>query len=192
VETDSRRPSSFTEHAFFIEEDWQVAERHGMEVVEVETLALAELDPQTMALLGVFQFMIGNTDWSGTSAAPGEDCCHNGAVIATPGTEGGRILLPYDFDQSGLIDAGYAIPSGSLSIKSVKQRLYRGYCQWTPALDSAIQRVSEQRAQVIGAFNSELASKRARRRAVEYLRESYEIVTDPQRRQSVIEERCRG
>ncbi len=136
--------------------------------------------------------MTGNTDWSGTSGPPGEDCCHNGAVIAPPGSGQLRILLPYDFDQSGLIDAAYALPSGSLGIRSVTQRLYRGDCPGNEALDWAIQRVNERRAQVTGVFESELVSERARRRAIGYLNESYEIINDPQRRQSVIEERCRG
>jgi len=192
VETEGRRPSSSTEHAFLIEEDWEAAERHGMEVVEVETLALPELDPQATALLAVFQFMTGNTDWSGTSGPPGEDCCHNGAVIAAPGSDQLKVLLPYDFDQSGLIDAAYAQPSGSLSIRSVTQRLYRGYCPANQELDWAIRRVNERRAEVLSAFESELVSERARRRAIGYLIESYEIINDPQRRQSVIEERCRG
>ena len=192
VETEGRRPSSFTEHAFLIEEDWEVAERHGMEVLEVETLSLSEIDAQATALLSVFHFIMGNTDWSGTSGPPGEDCCHNGVVIAAPGTEDGRVVVPYDFDQSGLIDSEYAEPSGSLSIRSVRQRLYRGYCQANQALDWAIQRVNERRPEVTGVFESEYVRERAQRQALDYLDEAYEIINDPEQRQSVIEERCRG
>ena len=192
VETGGRRPSSFTEHAFLIEEDWEVAERHGMEVVEVESLTLPELDPQATALLAVFQFMTGNTDWSGTSGPPGEDCCHNGAVMAPPGSGQLRVLVPYDFDQSGLIDTEYALPSDGLGIRSVTQRLYRGYCSANQELDWAIQHVNERRAQVLSAFESDLVSERAKRRAVGYLSESYEIINDAERMRSDIVERCRG
>ena len=192
VETEGRRPSTSTEHAFLIEEDWEVAERHGMEVVEVETLPLPALDTRASALLAIFHFMMGNTDWSGTSGPPGEDCCHNGALIGAPDSEHGRVVVPYDFDQSGLINSEYAQPSGSLSISSVTQRLYRGYCPSNPVLDWAIRHVNERRAQVMSAFESEFVSERAQRRAIDYLTRSYEIINDPERRQSVIDERCRG
>ena len=192
VETDARRADSFTEPAFLIEEDWEVAERNGMEVVEVERLALEALDRRTTALLGVFQFMTGNTDWAATSGPPGEDCCHNGIVIAAPGSAGGTVVVPYDFDQSGLVDARYARPSARLNIRSVRERLYRGYCRANPALDWAVERVNERRNAVTAAFGSGLAREPAQRRALEYLNASYAIINDPERRHAVIDARCRG
>ena len=66
----------------------------------------------------IFQYMIGNTDWSLVNM-------HNMKVIKVP--EHTKLVpVPYDFDYSGLVDAHYAVPFETLPIKSVTQRLYRG------------------------------------------------------------------
>jgi len=190
VETEGRRPESFTEPAFLIEEDWEVAERHDMEVVEVESLRIQDLHRRHTTLLAVFQFMIGNTDWSSLRATAGEDCCHNGVVIGGPGMD--AIVVPYDFDQSGVISTAYAKPNPALPIRSVRQRLYRGYCAMNGELEWVIQRLNEQRAEIVGVFDSERVGERQRNRALDYLRESYEIINDPEQRNEEIVEACRG
>ena len=190
LDTEARRPTSFTEPAFLIEEDWEVAERNDMQVLEVESLEISDLDPRHTALLAVFQFMIGNTDWSSIRAAEGEDCCHNGKVINRP--DMGAIVIPYDFDQSGVINIPYAQPNPDLRIGSVRQRLYRGLCAMNNELEWVIQRLNEQRVEVEGAFDSERVSKRRRDWASDYLRDSYEIINDPEQRNEEIVEACRG
>jgi hypothetical protein len=40
-----------------------------------------------------------------------------------------KVPLSYDFDMAGLVNAPYATINESLNIKSVKERLYRGYCR---------------------------------------------------------------
>jgi hypothetical protein len=69
--------------------------------------------------------MIANVDWSAKEPAPDEeDCGHNGKLIGTVGH--GVIVLPYDFDQSGLVSAAYATPMSDL--RYVRERRCRGYC----------------------------------------------------------------
>ena len=191
VDTERRR-RSFSEPAFLIEEDWEVAERLGMETLEVESLTASELDPRATALVSLFQFMIGNTDWSGTSGRPGDDCCHNGKVLGAPNSSVGRVLLPYDFDYAGLISTEYAQPNEGLSISSVRERLYRGYCATNAELAWAVTRMNEQRDRVQEAFDADPATTGARRRALRYLNESYEIINDAELRASQIIEACRG
>ena len=189
IETGTRRRTSSTEPAFLIEEDWEVAERNDMQALEVESFGISDLDPRHTALLGVFQFMIGNTDWSSIRAVEGEDCCHNGKVIGAP--DMGAIVIPYDFDQSGVINIPYAQPNRALRIQSVRQRLYRGLCAMNDELEWVIQRLNEQRAEVEGAFDSERVSKRRRDWALVYLRDSYEIINDLEQRNEEIVEACR-
>ncbi len=66
----------------------------------------------------------------------------------------GAIVIPYDFDQSGVINIPYAEPNRALRIGSVRQRLYRGLCAMNDELEWVIQRLNEQRAEVEGAFDS--------------------------------------
>ena len=190
LETEGRRPKSFTEPAFLIEEDWEVAGRNDMQVLEVESLDVSDLDPRHTTLLAVFQFMIGNTDWSSIRAAEGENCCHNGKVIGTPAM--GAIVIPYDFDQAGVINVPYAEPNPAFRIYSVRQRVYRGFCAMNGELEWVIQRLNEQRAAVEGAFDAERVSEKRRNSALDYMRESYEIINDPAQRNEEIVEACRG
>lgn len=190
LESDPKRKSSFTEPAFFIEEDWEVAARHGLEVVETDRLEVTDLEPRQTALLGLFQYVIGNTDWS-VLEGPGEDaCCHNGKVIGSTG--GGAFIIPYDFDQAGLIDAAYALPSEKLPIRSVTQRLYRGFCAMNAELQWALGRFNEERGTMEEMLRSDAVGERARNRSLEFLAESYEILNDPEAFKDDIVDVCRG
>jgi hypothetical protein len=173
------RPKPFTEPAFFIEEDRQVAERNGLEALDVSEVPLSELDARQTALLALFQYMIANTDWSATTAAPDEDdCCHNGKPIGRPG--GDVIVLPYDFDFSGLIQTDYAKPRSYLPIRSVRERLYRGYCAMNDELPWAVERFNEKRGAIERIFDAEPVDEHTRRRTIKYLDDFYATINDPE------------
>ena len=74
----------------------------------------------------LFQYMIGNTDYSSAYQ-------HNQKLLFV---EKKTVPIPYDFDMSGLVDASYAVVSQigdqELAITDVTQRLYRGF-ERTPA-----------------------------------------------------------
>ena len=38
------------------------------------------------------------------------------------------MVVPYDFDVSGLVNPPYALPPEGLGLDTVRQRRYRGYC----------------------------------------------------------------
>ncbi len=75
-----------------------------------------------MTLVAVFQYLIGNTDWSVWAR-------HNIAIVSVKAEPHPLFAVPYDFDFSGAVGAPYAIPPQTLPIHSVRERLYRGYCQ---------------------------------------------------------------
>jgi hypothetical protein len=190
-DTDERRGRTFTEPAFVIEEDWEVAERNGMEVAEPDNrIELPTLARRHTALLALFQYMIGNTDWAATQGPEGEPCCHNGKVVVSDAGE--RFVIPYDFDQAGLIDTSYASPNPQVSIRSVRERLYRGYCPMNDELDWAVARLNEQRSAIEAILREGPVSANARDRALAYLGESYSIINDPDRFRKEIVEGCRG
>jgi len=188
VDTSRRRTRLRTAPAFFIEGDAEAAERLGMEAIDIERVALDSLEPRHAAMLMVFNYLIGNTDWAVILGSEGEFCCHNGKVLRGPGGE--IVVLPYDFDNSGLIDAEYAVPSPILPIRTVRQRLYRGYCVFNAELAGAIALINERREQMLGLFDSDLIGERGRREAVEYLEESFGIINDPEELQEEIYAEC--
>lgn len=189
VYTDTRRPRAETSAAFFIEEDWEVAERLAMEVVETESIDPELLDTRYTARLALFQFLVGNTDWAVTGGPPGDLCCHNGKPLRN--ADGRYIVLPYDFDNSGLVNAEYAVPNEILPIRSVRTRLYRGFCSMSDELDMAIDQKNALRDSVINLLDDPSIRDRTRERNLEYIGEFFEIINDPDERQEHFDERCR-
>ena len=190
---DSERDDVEEAPAFFIEHKDGVGARVGMIPIDVPALHVADIRPDTLAVLGLFQFMIGNTDWSAVAPSGDEDdCCHNGAVLAPSNGSGAFVVVPYDFDQAGLIATPYATPAEQVPIRSVRQRYYWGFCAANDELDAAIAAFQAARPAIEALFATEVLDERSRRDALDYLSESYDIVNDPDKRQRQIVDRCRG
>lgn len=111
-------------YAFFIEPLDFLAKRINSVPVEVLTLNQKNIIPEMMDRVAIFNYMIGNTDWS----VPNQHNCKVLVELNTDRPELGMIV-PYDFDYSGLVNATYAIPAEGLGIESVRQRIYTGICR---------------------------------------------------------------
>lgn len=120
--TEIRRKKTKTHHlkVILIEDEKKVAERNDGKVLDRYVHPLAQ-DPITSTRNALFQFMIGNTDFSTAYQ-------HNQKLLFIDK----KIMpLPYDFDMCGLVDASYSVVSNinnnALPISDVTQRLYRGF-----------------------------------------------------------------
>ena len=129
-------------HSFLIEPDESMAARLGGAVREEPAVALSWLDRRQAAIVYVFEYLIGNTDWSLVAPVDEAACCHN-AMLVDAGK--GLLYVPYDFDLSGLVDAPYAKPAPELRIDNVRRRLYRGFCTERGDLRDAVARFRAQR-----------------------------------------------
>jgi hypothetical protein len=179
--------------AFFLEPIGGVAERLGLRAVAVPSLRLEQLDPRALARLAVFQFMIGNTDWAVTQPTLGEDaCCHNGDVLARPGNPGSFVIVPFDFDHAGIVDADYAKPDERLGIRSVRERLYRGFCAANGYVDETIAAFNAARPAIEALLEERPLAPETRAAAASYLAESYDILNHEHEKQRQILDRCLG
>ncbi|HET6591374.1 MAG TPA: hypothetical protein VFG48_00525 [Xanthomonadales bacterium] len=115
---------SMLHYAFFSEHFDAAAARTGSQRPQRGHFSADRLDPQTAARLALFQYMIGNTDWSIARE-------RNTVLLEDP--EGRQFPVPYDLDMSGLVDADYAGPAPGLPIEHVRERLFLGFCQ--PGVD---------------------------------------------------------
>jgi hypothetical protein len=134
--SDTEGKRSTDRWAYVIEPTGALADRIEGERARLPAISQKSLNEQQEALVYVFQYLIGNTDWSMVSADNSDECCHNGKLIKK---EQKLLYVPYDFDLSGLVNANYAHPDPSFRIKRVTQRLYRGFCIDQQVLRSAIQ-----------------------------------------------------
>lgn len=138
---------STVKFAFVIEPKKALTRRVGGRLAHVNGVTLASLDPQHMTIVYIFQYLIGNTDWSLVAAEGDDECCHNGELLDVGQL---RYYVPYDFDLSGLVNARYSSPDPSLRIKKVTQRLYRGFCAPRTNVQTALETVLRRESDIMG------------------------------------------
>jgi len=111
-------------YAFFIEPIDFLTERTKSSEVEMTNLGQTNILPDVMDRVAIFNYMIGNTDWSIAGL-------HNCKVLTQRNSEHPElgILVPYDFDYSGLVNSKYALPYEPLGLESVRERYYLGICR---------------------------------------------------------------
>ncbi len=183
-----------TNYAFMIEHDDQLAKRLDMDVSSALQTKITALDRAHTNLGSVFQYLIGNTDFSPIMAAPGETCCHNYVLLDPDGDdERPQLAVPYDFDMSGIVDARHAEPNPRFKIRSVKQRLYRGRCANNEYLDGTLQAFRDQRQAInqLITGSSHMAEK-TKKRVLSYVDDFYETINNPKVVNSRLIKRCVG
>ena len=150
---DTTRPGKdpLERYAFVIESLDALAERAGGTLLQRRALAKGSMDLEQLATVFVYQYLIGNTDWSLVAARGEELCCHNGELLER---EGRVFYVPYDFDFAGLVNARYAKPLPEMGIKTVKTRRYRGYCFEGLDLNAAILRTLDKETAILELLRS--------------------------------------
>ena len=176
---------------FLIEHRDQLADRIGVAIRDLEFVRVADLESANTNLGSLFQYLIGNTDFSPTAGAEGESCCHNYTLF---GQETGKIFaIPYDFDMSGWVNATYATPNPELPIRSVRQRLYRGRCANNAQLAASVRAFQDKRPEIFGLVTeSEHLESSVKKQLTRYLNDFYKIIDNPKTVESRLTARCMG
>ena len=109
---------------FFLEPAEMLTARTNCILIKARTMDQKAIIPRIMDRLAIFNFMIGNYDWS----VPG---LHNVFVMKSLiyDPSGLGIAIPHDFDWTGLVNASYAIPAENVGTENVRERLFEGICR---------------------------------------------------------------
>ena len=174
-----------TKYGFIIESNDRLAERLNGVRIERSGVNTWDTDHYHTSLTAIFQYMIGNTDW----AVP---VPHNFKLIK-PAAPNARILaITYDFDYSGMVNTVYAVPDENLGIKTVRTRVYRGYCLPSEGEYQRLFNVFLANKQAMFSLveDFEFLNKKSRLEMLEYLEEFYDILEDPRLAKSHIIDQC--
>lgn len=159
-------------YGILIEEEAQMAKRNGMVAIDRK---MKPKQTQTDAFLSmaVFQYLIGNTDWS-------VQFLQNIKLMATD-SAAPPVAIPYDFDHSGMVNAPYAGPPVELQMQSVKQRRYRGYCVADMKLfEPVIAQYKHLKNDIYGVYTGcALLDPKYVKSTVQYLDDFYETIESP-------------
>ena len=161
-----------TKYAFFIEHEDHLAGRNGGKIIEKLTFHQQQTNPELTTLTAVFQYMIGNTDWVCSQG-------HNIAFLYIDGTTR-SIIVPFDFDFSGFINAPYATPNPALNLKSVQERRFMGVCRTEEEFAAVFAKFNRHKEAIYTLVRS-LAplEKKVADRSLAYFEAFYEAIKDP-------------
>lgn len=160
-----------TRYGFLIEAEELLAARLGERILETGHVHPEDTDHELITMLSVFQYMIGNTDWSVQSY-------HNIRIIFVD-PQRPPLAVPYDFDMAGIVDAEYASPNPNLRIESVRDRLFRGYCRSDEEFSAVFDRFNEKKEAIYALWRDfEPLEKRYKERALSYLDSFYTTISN--------------
>ncbi len=171
-------------YGFLIEDEDAMAARLDGKIVKAREAPPNLLRDEESALVSVFQYMIGNTDWS-------LQFFHNIKLVQL--AMGAYVPIPYDFDWAGLVEADYAKPHSQFGTRSVRDRIYRGFCR--PAVDFGLiyDQFQQRREAILSLFaNQEGLRARNRERAARYLGDFFKTLDDPSKAAWEIAGTCRA
>jgi hypothetical protein len=180
----SGRSETIERYGFFTEHFRSLAERFSADVwAPDDRFDEREADPIEMATLTLFEYMIGNTDWSVVAG-------HN--IVYVRGADW-VTAVPFDLDFSGLVDAAYAGPPPGLGLSSVRERTYRGFCRpdndW-PAVFEHFMRLHPDVLDLVAEIPG--LKRYQARRTTAYLESFFKILDSPKRRERRIVRTCRN
>jgi len=188
-DTDERRKDNLIErYGFLMESQSELAARVGGQPVNVTGISLRSLDEDHTAAVYIFQYLIGNTDWSFVMADEDDVCCHNGDILDI---DSKRYYVPYDFDLVGLVNSKYAYPDPSLPIRKVTQRYYLGFCTSRDTLQSALGIIKSHKEEILGVL-SDIPGlpEKDRKRSIDYLDQFFTRADDEEKMLKSFERRC--
>ncbi len=182
---------------FLIEQKKRMEKRLDMHDIKHSRVSHRDLVSLEANLIDLFQFMIGNTDYSLLEGeGEGEDkeaCCHNAKLLTKKKDETPYLPVPYDFDNAGLINARYATPNEALGTSSVTQRRYRGFCIHNNLIPQNLETLRQHKETFFALLRDDpLLSSKSKKRTVRYLEGFYDVIDSDSRLKRQISGRCRG
>ena len=169
--------ASETHWAFLLEDDDDLAKRNSSKISNMKQISMSYTDSLRMATVAVFEYMIGNTDWS-------VPYLHNIRFLDNGKTS--FVPVPYDFDHAGIVGASYALPDPRLEIRSVKERVYRGLAYPTALFQQVFNTFNQVKPQVYAVYqNDSRLDKAYVKRTLKYLDEFYTLINKPASAQTV-------
>jgi hypothetical protein len=166
----NRAKNSYTAYGILIENEVMLAQRNNAVIVKSDKCTPKDMNTADMNRLALFNYMIGNTDWS-------VQMQHNIKILISYNTSNGKgIPVAYDFDYSGLVNTYYAAPFEELPIKSVTDRYYQGVCTGTEQMKPLIDEFAALKDRMLGTVKDfPYLSKGDKKQAESYISSFYSM-----------------
>lgn len=183
----SEKKDGFSGYAFLIEDVKDMGKRSKCVEWTKGKIFTESTDRKQMTLVAIFEYMIGNTDWS--VPAP-----HNIKLIQLKEDPSSRpFAVPYDFDYSGIINTDYAVPDPMMNTETVTQRVYRGFSRSPEEIDETLALFKQQKENIYALVkNFELLTNGSKKNMINYLDGFFDIINKPRDVKSVFIDNARA
>lgn len=172
-----------TKYGFLIEDENFLATRLEGQMVKGKKIHAENSDREVVDRVSIFQYMIGNLDWSVRENHNMKICYISGSL---------PFCVPYDFDLTGIVHTEYALPPEMLPVNSVRDRLYRGYCRTAEEFGTAFDEFNTIKDNLYALYEgSELLSDAYKKSTLKYLDNFYETINNPKGIKKEFLKKCR-
>lgn len=162
----ARTGESIKRMGIIIEDTDEMAQAmNGTECDDCRSTPQVSFETGNLEQVSLFQYMIGNTDWSTEMARNIKIVEGNGQFKA----------VPYDFDFSGLVNAEYAIPNPDYNQTSIKDRIWIWDYETAPNLSATVDLFLSKEMEVMAFVNHyDLLSNKSKRQVSSYLTDFFQ------------------
>jgi hypothetical protein len=159
------------EFGILIENETDVAKRIAAKNAYRQNVSSAQYDTIQMLTVFMFEYLIGNNDWSVSALHNIKQFIKTGKLF---------LPVPYDFDHAGIVEANYALPPPQLEIANVKERLYRGLNYPPSVFQHVFDKFNSVKPQIYALYQGNpLLNASYIKRTLKYFDEFYDIINDP-------------
>jgi len=171
---DTSTGKSEIRYGFLIEDEDALAKRRGGKILERTDFIENNVSRKCLVQVCIFQYMIGNTDWSVLFL-------HNVKIMSTPDNK--MILpVPYDFDFSGLVNAPYAVPNPDLELNEVTDRYFMKSGCSKKEIAAHLEQFRQKKEAITSEWQSfELLNNQSRRHLNRFMSKFFESIENPKK-----------
>ena len=161
----------YSQYGFMLEDVDDMAARNKCKEVEKIRYETEMTDRKQMTIVALFEYMMGNTDWS-------VPAYHNIKLMQSKAEPGSvPFAVPYDLNHTGFVNASYAAPPEELQLSSVRERLYRGFARTMEELDEAIAIYKREKENIFALIsNCPYLNNKYKKETTNYLQEFYKTI----------------
>jgi len=155
-----------------LEDDDQMAARNNSTIIKDKIVRPEQTNTGDFLKMAVFEYLIGNTDWSVQYTQNVELMETDSLSLPFP--------VPYDFDMSGIVGTPYSKPAAELHLSSTRERRYRGYCmEDVSAFDDTFNLFNQSKEDIYAVYKDcPWLSDGYKKSTLKYLADFYETIND--------------
>ena len=172
-----------TRNAVLIEDEDDLAARMEGRAMALPRMQFKDFDQDALTLMMLFQYMIGNTDFSIYQL-------HNVHMVQTQA----KVFYPiiWDFDITGFAGTPYGKPDPRLEISTPRERLYRGPCRSMAEYEPSLAVFRAKQAEALALLDLPGLDQGNRRDAAQFLGEFFSLLGRPQALKHELVDKCKS